>query len=145
MGYRARQSAREGVLSDEDRELKAHLGDARRSLEKALSVCRRVSSLQYRTAHSNNPKEEKVAAEQRIRAARGKRNAERLLAVINNLQSIESLKSSLSQDVDLLPESVRAAMSRQALKDRVAKNAKKRITHTEQAVRNVLASLAVER
>lgn len=144
MALKDRREARDGARSLEDREMQSHLAEATRALEKALSVCGRVASARPPT--DRTPEAVRAAAEVRMRAASAKKNQTVLRQVLGQLQTVHDLKSSLTQDMDLLPEDVLSALSRErSLKRRAEAHAKKRVSATESAVQNVLNSLATVR
>ena len=143
MSFRDRVRARQGVQADEDRVIQGFLDDARRSLENALSVCKRVQSARPDTRGASATEEALALADHKVRAATAQRNAAMLSAVLSQLSKVQNLKSRLAEDIDLLPEDVRAVMSRESLRNRVEQGSAMRAKAQEEAVANVLSSLSV--
>ena len=129
MALADRRRARKGSESPADREMRSHLDAAMRELDKARGVCGRI-------ALSREPEDQAlVPSAQRNRAS--------LDGIIAQILKGSSMKGSLARDTDLLPENVRAQMSREAsLKRRANAASKQRVQATEAAVHNVIASLA---
>jgi hypothetical protein len=140
MAIRDRREARLGALTSEDRELKSHLNDAKRALERALSVCSKVKDVRP-MANPTTPEEIRQAAEVQAQAGNARQNFAQITSLLGQLDQVGDFKSKLAQDMDLLPEDIRASMSREALKDRIRKSADKRKRATEDAVSSLLASL----
>ncbi len=131
MALKDRQKARTAAQSPADRELLACLAAAKRELDKAKGICGRIC---------RSPEE----GEQEM-AGRARQNRALLEGVIGQLERVTSLKSDLAADIDMLPEDVRAEMSREAsLKRRAERDAKQRQQQTEAAVQNVLTSLGAK-
>ena len=145
MGLADRRAARQGVQSAEDRELKGYIDEAKRALDKAVSVCRRISSDARQGATPRTPEEAKAQEAQRYMASKAKQNVEVLRNVLGQLESLAGLQATLDQDIDLLPVSVRTEMSRKSLRERVAANSQRRLEQTERAVSRVLASIEVNK
>jgi len=145
MGLADRRAARQGAQTAEDRELKGYIDEAKRALDKAVSVCRRISSESRQGNAPRTPEEAKALEAQRYMASKARQNVAVLRNVIGQLESVAGLGATLSQDVDLLPESVRTEMSRKSLRERVASNSQRRKEQTEQAVSRLLASIEVNR
>ncbi len=79
-------------------------------------------------------------------AGRARQNRALLESILAQLEKVTSLKSELMTDIDLLPEDVRAKMSREAsLKRRAERDAKKRQQATQDAVQNILTGLGTNR
>lgn len=132
------------MLSDADRELRSHLNDAKRALEKALRVCREVSSIRP-DLHASTPEGVRYAAEVQAQAKQAQQNHTQVRQALVQLERIGEFKSRISQDVDLMPEDVRASLSRESLRERVKEVSGIQKQATEQAVSNLLASLAGSR
>ena len=132
MALKDRQQARRAAKSPADRELLACLAAAKRELDKAKGICGRIC---------RSPEE----GEQEM-AGRARQNRALLESILAQLEKVTSLKSELMTDIDLLPEDVRAKMSREAsLKRRAERDAKKRQQATQDAVQNILTGLGTNR
>lgn len=126
---KARQEARNRAQGRADQELRSYLEDAKRALNLAQALCSRIAR--------STDEEDAVLVD------RARQNRVLLNGLQNQLGRVGTFKDSLSTDVDLLPESVRADMAREKnLRQRVADAARTRVRDTEQAVANVLQSLA---
>jgi len=128
MALKDRRRAKAEQTNPVDREVQGHLQVALKEIDRAMAVYGRIS-------RSARQEDQQVAG-------RARQNRAILEAAKAQLSRVTNLKAALEQDIDLLPETVREQLSREAsLKRRAEDDAKRRQRQTEESVQNLLASL----